>query len=761
VSASLSTLVASPASIAADGTAFATLVARAVDASGAPLQGRTAVFHVGGSSNTLTAPSAVTGTDGSASAWLSSTHAETKAISVTIDGIAVLQQASVILTGGEVATLDVVPAETSHVAGVPFSLLVTARDAHGNVATGFGGSISFSSTDPAASLPAPGALVAGTGSFESTLRSAGPRTLSAAAIASPSVSGTSSPIAVTAAAAALLQVTPTSSSSVVGASLSVGVTARDAFGNVATGYADSLRVASTDPAASLPVGVAVAAGTGSFAVTLRTLGAQTISTSGVGSPAVVGTSGPVIVNPSTNPGAPALVQHVASTVNPVGAGITGNAFVFTLPNPVLAGNALILGITYPTSAALAAVPVSDTGGTWPTSPAATQTDSNGNVNLAVFVLPGAAAGTHTITVRFTAPVIPFQYVVSEFSHIATSSPVSGSAGASGVAAPDIHAGTFTPGNNDANGGNLIWAYFRNDSNPGSGNGVVTFAAGDGFTLLDADIAHHAKQNVASATQYQVQASTASITPRATATMAPGRDQFIGVSIALRAASAGTAPAPSGIRVIRINHNTFTPDPGPWTIQFPTSGNLLVLATSDSTSIMNITGISDSRGNSWRKIQPAPDEPQVWVATSATPDANLKIVLTTQGNSNTGSFRMYDITGAADSPVGAMAGVPSTNCSGLTTLLDFPAITPTARNGLTIVAGGLGQGPGLGLGAGAPAGATWDLVNYAGETDLDLMENADLAAHHYDATQATQHWNWNITAQPSNSCFATAVHFLPR
>jgi hypothetical protein len=48
-------------------------------------------------------------------------------------------------------------------------------------------------------------------------------------------------------------------------------------------------------------------------------------------------------------GLPVLIQHVASSANPVGVGIPGSNYKIPLPNPVLAGDALVLGITYPTA----------------------------------------------------------------------------------------------------------------------------------------------------------------------------------------------------------------------------------------------------------------------------------------------------------------------------------------------------------------------------------------------------------------------------
>jgi hypothetical protein len=50
------------------------------------------------------------------------------------------------------------------------------------------------------------------------------------------------------------------------------------------------------------------------------------------------------------------------------------------------------------------------------------------------------------------------------------------------------------------------------------------------------------------------------------------------------------------------------------------------------------------------------------------------------------------------------------------------------------------------------------VNYTGEVDMDLMENADGQAHLYNTNTTTETWNWRITANPNNSVFGTAVAF---
>ena len=59
------------------------------------------------------------------------------------------------------------------VAGVAHNLTVTAKDASGNTATGYTGTVHFTSSDPAAVLPADATLTNGVGTFSVTLKTAG------------------------------------------------------------------------------------------------------------------------------------------------------------------------------------------------------------------------------------------------------------------------------------------------------------------------------------------------------------------------------------------------------------------------------------------------------------------------------------------------------------------------------------------------------------------------------------------------------------
>src|SRR5262249_47600624 len=136
-------------------------------------------------------------------------------------------------------------------AGVAGSLTIIAKDAFGNVATSYAGSIIFSCSDPQAVLPTGASLSAGTGTASATLRSAGSQSITANDAGNATMTGSQGGIVVDAAAAAqFVLVGPPDASS--GTPLSVTVQAVDAFGNTATGYLGTVTLAATDPGVVLP-----------------------------------------------------------------------------------------------------------------------------------------------------------------------------------------------------------------------------------------------------------------------------------------------------------------------------------------------------------------------------------------------------------------------------------------------------------------------------------------------------------------------------
>ena len=190
-------------------------------------------------------------------------------------------------------------------AGVAQGFTVTAQDAYGNVVTGYTDTVSFTSSDARAGLPAIYTFTAadqGTHTFSATLLTAGPRILNVTDANSNSVPGLNGGIevAVSPAAVASLQLTSQPGATTAGQAQSLTVTALDAYGNIATGYTGTVHFNSTDSRAVLPADylfTAADAGTHTFSsFTLVTAGTQNLTVLATAGPNVQAGSGNVTVN---------------------------------------------------------------------------------------------------------------------------------------------------------------------------------------------------------------------------------------------------------------------------------------------------------------------------------------------------------------------------------------------------------------------------------------------------------------------------------
>ena len=171
--------------------------------------------------------------------------------------------------------------------------------------------------------------------------------------------------------------------------------------------------------------------------------------------------------------------------------------------------------------------------------------------------------------------------------------------------------------------------------------------------------------------------------------------------------------------------------------------------------LHATTITDSEGTTWTEV-PAGIGAGIFYSQNTTPNPNLTVYIT-GGSGDTGvSWRFADISGASASPYDS-DGLSAQNVNNLSTFTMSPTPTPLAANGLVLLNVGLGQGPGLAVTA--PSGAVWDLCTYTGETDLDLIENADIMAHYAFSSAGAQTWTFTITNIASNSTSGGWVVFL--
>ncbi len=183
--------------------------------------------------------------------------------------------ASFIVSAGTATQLAVALSPASVTAGTATSVTVTAQDGAGNAATGYRGTVHFTSNDAQATLPPDYTFIAadnGVHTFAGgvTLKTAGSPSVTATDASVGSITGFQT-ASVTPAAAAALFFTVEPSTTTVGAAITppVQVTARDAFGNTAISFSAPVTVGFGNNPVGATLGgnttVSAAAGIASFA----------------------------------------------------------------------------------------------------------------------------------------------------------------------------------------------------------------------------------------------------------------------------------------------------------------------------------------------------------------------------------------------------------------------------------------------------------------------------------------------------------------
>jgi hypothetical protein len=432
---------------------------------------------------------------------------------------------------------------------------------------------------------------------------------------------------------------------------------------------------------------------------------------------------------------PTLVQTLTTSTNQLN---TGNGFIINLPNAALANNCLILTVTY-NYAAGRTVAITDNIGTnsWLAGPST----NDGTETTTLYYVLGVRAGTQSITVTFDRPLNSFQAVASEFYNVATSGAIDGSIANSTAAGPTVQAGSLTP----TTDGDLIYQYVIDLAGDpggyiGAGPQSTGISAGTGFTLLSAC------QILSDAAQYQVQGAHAPINP--TMSVAGSNDRFNTVVIALKSAAAGTPPPP-GIRIVH-KYDVFPPLPN--TVQFPSSGNLMVVTLTVSPNQERVTSVTDSNGNNYTNIPLGGDNPQLFYAAAASTSSTLRVTIVTGGGGQ--GVTMYDVAGAATSPFDKSASAFGA-ISASADITHAPDITPSTPNGLVFAVLNMGEGP--------PSGSirtnyVFDSVYYTGEIDGSLMNSGDGRGHIYNSNTSTLAFGYHVRNIASSAWSGSAVAF---
>jgi hypothetical protein len=299
---------------------FTVTVLDALDHQAADYTG-TVHFTSSDASATLPADATLTGGTGEFSATLMAVGSQTITATDTVTGTITGTSAGITVEAGP-ATHFTVTAPATSTAATSFSIAVTAIDVYGNTATGYTGTVHFTSTDGAADLPADTTLTSGVGSFGTTLNTAGTQTITATDTVTGTITGTCGDIAVSPGPAARFVVTAPPSAT-AGTPFTFTVTALDAGGNTDPGYTGTVHFTSSDGSATLPADSALAAGTGTFGAMLATAGTQTLTATDTVTPAVTGASGTIAVGPA--PATYFTVTAPASATTGTAIGLTVTA----------------------------------------------------------------------------------------------------------------------------------------------------------------------------------------------------------------------------------------------------------------------------------------------------------------------------------------------------------------------------------------------------------------------------------------------------
>ena len=407
------------------GVAFSTTVT-ARDAFGNVATGYAGAVHLGSNDGQAALPANYGFTAGDNGVHVFSTTLKTaglKSVTATDTVDASITGTTSVTVAATAASGFSVTIAGAQTAGTPFTATVTVRDAFGNVATSYTGTVHVSSDDASAVLPSDYAFAAGDNGAHDvaiTLKTAGAKTVSAT---DGAISGTSAAITVNPGSPVAARTTITASPLAIMADGTTGpatvtVQARDAFDNAVTAGGATVAL-STDLGSLSPI---TDAGDGTYVATLTATGSSgiahvtgTLGGAALGFPTSVGLQAPVAVV-TVDTGTPAAITPA-----------TG------------------IGVTFHVNDGSATVECSLDGGAYAacSSPFLATGLGDGSHNLRLRATNALGTGPDTLlswTIDTTAPSVSFSAAPATITNNATETLTASAADASGIAAVDFRYG---------------------------------------------------------------------------------------------------------------------------------------------------------------------------------------------------------------------------------------------------------------------------------------------------------------------------------
>jgi hypothetical protein len=373
---------------------------------------------------------------------------------------------------------------------------------------------------------------------------------------------------------------------------------------------------------------------------------------------------------------------------------------------------------------------------------------NGYV-MSLYFVPAVAAGVNQITVTFTAPVGEWHGAVEEYNNVALAAPLDGKCSSSTTASPIVECGAFTT----TQAGDLILGgaidLSAGQSTLGGGSPISAIAAGSGFTLTSSDF------GLGGMNEFEVQGVAGPITPSFSLTQGAA-DAFDMVAVAFKSAPGGTAPTGATINhqyTLRLA-NTSQP------FAFPSDGNLLVVAFDDSNNNVSgnvVSSITTNPANSFSKVSPNSNTPQIFYVCSAATAVTLTGTISNGAPGNTALVRMYDVGGmaAACHDADSTTGLQGTQGSSNADITDAPDLTPSAQPGIAFGVMNIGTGPSTGS---IGAGFVFDNTHYTGETDSGYLNNGDSWSHVFYTSTSQVAFGYHMSNGAPSAWNALAVAF---
>jgi len=340
---------------------------------------------------------------------------------------------------------------------------------------------------------------------------------------------------------------------------------------------------------------------------------------------------------------PCLIHHDGDHPSPSGQALTAPIHFFIQPS--LASNTLVLTLMHPSTYTVSSIS-DDQSNSW--SAGATTTDATNGLITEYRYVCGAATGTSHIQINYTATMGTNDQVYfseDEFSGIATSSCSGGTSGTNTVV------GKIQPGSITASGSQMLFTTAI------SANAGTEPTPSSGWSMpddLSATVFNDPWANVISTVSVQDCTSGCNPSIYANGQAVSIRNNYSIIAQAFKASNgAGTQPSSGQSWVVRhvqyLGPGSGASARGSFT--FPTTGNAVVVTSSNAQSIQSLSGLADNAGNSLTAVTmtDTTTDPQIYSVCLGSGGVNRDRALFWTANTTNGlQLAWYDISGAKTS-----------------------------------------------------------------------------------------------------------------